>query len=261
MSFRSMRPLAIVGALLLACTGCAAAEDPVVLIDSAPTTLTPPPSSPATTLNPSVDSSEAKPKPDTNTDTDPDPAKRPTVSATNQPDLKPSEIGPSGSASSTGPLDASIDGLGEARFGDDAQDTIGYFAEQFGPPTADSGWGPNQAPCENMGSRVRILSWNDEAFVFLATGPTETVQRGADHFSAFSVSRGFVGAERITISGVTVLDRSVTELQGELPGVAAFDSEIEGPVWALISDGIGSVSGSTSDGVTTSVRAGLFCID
>ena len=261
MSLRSMRPLAIVGALFLACTGCASTEDPVVLIDSAPATIAPAPNSPVTAPNPSVDSSEATPKPDTKPDTDPDPAKKPTVSATNQPDLKPSEIGPPGSANSTGPLDASIDGLGEARFGDDAQDTIGYFAEQFGPPTADSGWGPNQAPCENMGSRVRILSWNDEAFVFLATGPTETVQRGADHFSAFSVSRGFVGGRRITVNGVTILDRSVAELQAELPGVAAFDSEIEGPVWALTSDGIGGVSGSTSEGLTTSVRAGLFCID
>jgi hypothetical protein len=60
---------------------------------------------------------------------------------------------------------------------------------------------------------------------------------------------------------VTVLDRPVSDLQSELPGVTAFDSEIEGPVWALTADGVGGVSGGTADGVTTSLRAGLFCID
>ncbi len=196
---------------------------------------------------------------------------------------KPSEIATSGDASATGSLEASIDGLGEARFGDDAQDTIGYFADQFGPPTGDTGWGPNQSPCEGMGTRQRTLTWNDQAIIVLATGrgravtggigvepeveqpvgqgPTETIQRAADHFSAFLVFREFSAADRITVNGSTVLGRTVADLQSEIPGVTTFESEIEGPLWTIGSEGIGGVSGSVSDGVTTSVRAGLFCID
>jgi hypothetical protein len=237
-----------IGASLMASvliSGCASSEEPVVLVDSAPLTALV-----------SVAPGTPSPKPaDTPADTPSDAITEPAGTT------QPSEIAPSGEPSATGSLEASVDGLGEARFGDNAQDTIGYFAEQFGPPSGDTGWSPNQSPCEGMGTRQRTLTWNDQAIVVLATGPTETIQRAADHFSAFWVFREFSAAERITVNGSTVLGRTVSDLQSEIPGVTTFDSEIEGPLWTIGSEGIGGVSGGVSDGVTTSVRAGLFCID
>ncbi len=240
-------------------SGCASTEEPVVLVDSAPPTaaVSVAPAS-AVTPKPAVTPADAPAESAPASPSSKVPSKNVSDSAGT---TKPSEIAPPGEASATGSLEASIDGLGEARFGDNAQDTIGYFAEQFGPPSGDTGWGPNQSPCEGMGTRQRTLTWNDHAMIVLATGPTETIQRGADHFSAFLVFREFSAATRITVSGSTMLGRTVSDLQSEIPGVATFESEIEGPLWTVGSEGVGGVSGSVSDGVVTSVRAGLFCID
>lgn len=240
---------ALICCMLLA--SCASTEQPVVLID---------PVAP-TSAESAVPPTAAAPK---SAITGADTTFADASTTTNQGSGttgRPSEISPPGDPAVTGSLDASSDGLGEARFGDDAQDTIGYFAQQFGPPTGDSGWAPNQSPCEGLGTRQRRLSWNDLAIVVLTTGPTDTIQRAADHFSAFMVFREFPGADRITVDGSTVLGRSVSDLRAEIPGVTSFESEIEGPLWAVGSDGLGGVSGSVLDGVTTSVRAGLFCID
>lgn len=246
-----------IGAILSASMflgGCASSEQPVVLVDSVSPTAVVPVSPVAV-----PDSKQT----DTPTDTTADPAAVVPATTTEGSGTtsRPGEIAPPGDPAATGSLDASSDGLGEARFGDDAQDAIGYFAQQFGPPTSDSGWAPNQSPCDGLGTRQRTLSWNDLAVVVLTTGPTETIQRAADHFSAFMVFREFPGADRITVEGSTVLGRSVSDLRAEIPGVTSFESEIEGSLWAVGSDGLGGVSGSVLDGVTTSVRAGLFCID
>jgi hypothetical protein len=263
---RPARHVAVVVAVAAFALGaCASAEEPVVLIDSIPASIaldSSVPAVPAATDAPAVTDGSGEPStPETApaSGADSTAAAAASTVAAGQTD-GPSEVSPPASGA-TGPLDASIDGLGEARFGDDAQDVIGYFAEQFGPPTDDTGWRANESPCDQMGTRQRRLSWNDAALIILSTGPTEMVQRGTDHFSAFVIYSSFPGADRITVNGVTVLGRSVADLQAEIPGVTSFDSEIEGPMWAVGSDAIGGVAGSASEGVTGSVRAGLFCID
>jgi hypothetical protein len=163
-------------------------------------------------------------------------------------------------------------GIADVRIGDDVDPTIKRLTELLGPPTSDSGWGPQQSPCENMGTRERSVSWNTFT-VFFATGPTENVKNAGDHMSAYLLFEGdgedgaSADPKRFVLSDQKpVLGRTLADLKVLSPKAQRFDSEIEGPVW-LLGDGPNDLSGGLStdaaDGVerTTTARAGLFCID
>jgi hypothetical protein len=208
---------------------------------------------PVTAKNPSPDvttpaTAPASPSP-TRSNTQP----QPTASATTAPTATRPSI--------TDPVPASAQGLGDIRLGDDAQDALAQLVELFGPPVEDSGWGPNQSPCENVGSRSRAVQW-DGATALFATGPTETVADARDHFSAFLVYRESPIALRVTVEGVQILGRSVTDLQGDIVGISQFVSEIEGPLWVAGTDAQTPLNGNVDEnGQISSVRAGLLCID
>ena len=159
-------------------------------------------------------------------------------------------------------IEASAGGLGAARFGDDAQETVAYFTEQFGAPGTDTGWGPNPSPCEGMGSRQRVLTWDSGAIIVLATGPTLKVDNGTDHFAAYFVNEPFSKTEAVTINGTPVLGQPIESIQSQIAGISTSTSEIEGPVFVVNDGGNTDLSGTVGDeGIIQSVRAGLICID
>jgi hypothetical protein len=159
-------------------------------------------------------------------------------------------------------IEASASGLGSAGFGDDAQETLAYFTEQFGAPGTDTGWGPNQSPCEDMGSRQRVVTWDSGVTIVLTTGPTLKVDNPSDHFSAYFVNEPFSKSQVVTINGVSVLGQSIESIQSQIAGISTLNSEIEGPVFVVNSDGNTDLSGTVGeDGIVQSVRAGLICID
>jgi hypothetical protein len=159
------------------------------------------------------------------------------------------------------PVVVSAEGIGDVRLGDDAQDALAQLFELLGDPAQDSGWGPNQSPCETLGTRSRAVEWAGATALF-ATGPTETVPDARDHLSAFLIYQDSPLASRLTIDGVAVMGRSVAALQGDIVGLSAFNSEIEGPLWVINSAGAVGLTGNLDvDGNISSVRAGLLCID
>ncbi len=159
-------------------------------------------------------------------------------------------------------IEATAGGLGTARFGDDAQETIAYFTEQFGAPGTDTGWGPDPSPCEGMGSRQRVLTWDSGATIVLATGPTLKIDNGTDHFSAYFVNEPFSKTQAVTINGTPALGQPIESIQAQIAGISTLKSEIEGPVFVVNDGGNTDLSGTVGDdGTIQSVRSGLICID
>lgn len=170
------------------------------------------------------------------------------------------------------PIPLTANSVGDVKLGDEAEVALARLVELFGPPASDSGWGEQQSPCDNMGSRSRFVSWNTFS-AFLATGPTEYIDRPGDHLSAYYVfDTGFADGPgpdpaRFTLSdGAAALGRTISDLQAWNPSVQRFLSEIEGPIWTT-GGGPNQLSGalaSDSDGEperSGTVRGGLFCID
>ena len=156
--------------------------------------------------------------------------------------------------------------------GADAESALAGLTALFGPPVFDTGWGPQESPCDNMGSRSRSVSWNTFQ-AFFATGPTEYVTKPGDHLSAYQLFDASLDAgngpaqDRFRLSdGSPALRRTLAELQAWDPTVQRFNSEIEGPIWTT-GPGADQLSGSLSadkEGEperSSTVRAGLFCID
>jgi hypothetical protein len=162
-------------------------------------------------------------------------------------------------------------GVSDLSFGDDADTVVAQLTELLGPPIDDSGWQEQQAPCDNMGSRSRSVTW--ETFnAFFATGPTEMITEVTDHFSAYLVvisevaGEGLDTARFVLDDGAPALGRTIEELQTWKATATRFESEIEGPVWVTAENEPNQISGSLitgEDGAerTASARAGLFCID
>ncbi len=162
--------------------------------------------------------------------------------------------------------------IGDIALGADAESALSALIALFGPPASDTGWGPQQSPCDNMGSRSRSVSWNTFLAVF-ATGPTEYVSEPGDHLSAYLLLDASFddgpgpSQDRFRLTdGTPAVRRSLEELQAWNPSVQRFNSEIEGPIWTT-GPGAGQLAGALSaesDGDperSSTIRAGLFCID
>ncbi len=168
-----------------------------------------------------------------------------------------------------GPLVVTANGIGPFTFGMKADGVIKAMTEIFGKPTEDTGWGEQQAPCEEMGSRSRYVSWGRVALVF-ADGPTAYVKAAGEHLSSYVVFDDpdpIAAAERFVLDdGQPVLGRSANEMTTWNARVKFLNSEIEGPIWSLgqgrdqLSGSMATPEGATADR-TVSVRAGLVCID
>ena len=172
----------------------------------------------------------------------------------------------------TTPIVLTATAVGEVHLGDDAETALAGLVSLLGPPASDSGWLPGDTLCSDMGSRKRDVSWNTfEAF--FATGPTELVKKPGDHLSAYYLLDASFedgpgpSADRFTLSdGRPALRRTIAELQAWNPSVERFNSEIEGPIWTTggSSEQLSGAISTDSDAEperSTTVRAGLFCID
>jgi hypothetical protein len=158
------------------------------------------------------------------------------------------------------PVDVSASSFAGVSFGTPADEALTQLTQLFGSPTTDTGWKADQSPCEGDGSRQRAVEWPGIMAIF-ATGPTGLVIDPVDHFVAFIVTESEV-AQRVRIDDVEVFGKTVSQLQEQLAGVTSFESEIEGPVWVIRSNGPGTLSGSLGeDGSVQSARGGLLCID
>ncbi len=196
-------------------------------------------------------------------ETAPPPGSTPTTSAADTAVATPSP---------TSPVVLTATAVGNIALGAEPESALSGLIVLFGPPASDTGWGPQQSPCDNMGSRSRSVSWNT-FLAFFATGPTEDVTEPGDHLSAYllldaSFDDGPGPAQdRFRLSdGSPALRRTLEELQSWNPSVERFNSEIEGPIWTTGS-GADQLSGSLSadeEGEperSSTIRAGLFCID
>lgn len=188
------------------------------------------------------------------------------TTATSEADSTPTAPLPSSPVVLTGTA------VGDVALGADAESALSGLTALFGPPASDTGWGPQESPCDNMGSRSRSVSWNTFQ-AFFATGPTEYVTGPGDHLSAYLLLDAAFddgpgpAQDRFRLSdGTPAVGRTLAELQAWDPSVQRFNSEIEGPIWTT---GVGSqeLSGSLSSATegdperSSTIRAGLFCID
>ena len=174
--------------------------------------------------------------------------------------------------SMSSPVVLTATAVGNVALGADAGSALSGFTAMFGPPATDTGWGPQESPCDNMGSRSRYVSWNTFQ-AFFSTGPTEYTTGPGDHLSAYQLLDAAFDdgpgppQDRFRLSdGTPAVGRTLAELQAWDPSVQRFNSEIEGPTWTT---GVGAeeLSGSLSSATegdperSSTIRAGLFCID
>jgi len=75
------------------------------------------------------------------------------------------------------------DGIGDATFGNDADDVTSYISGILGGPTADSGWF-NAASQTCPGTEARFVFWNDLLLVF---GDESNISTGRRHFYYWSL--------------------------------------------------------------------------
>jgi hypothetical protein len=160
----------------------------------------------------------------------------------------------------TDPIGLSGNDIAGITFGAEAEAALEQLTAVLGKPVTDSGWGPNDTPCEGMGSQLRSVEF-DGLYTLFAEGPTVYVDQPLKHFSAFVVSEGSAAGRFVFADGQLVLGRSFDSLEANLPGVSKFESEIQGPTW-VVGSGDSSLSGSlSSDNNVVSAQAGLLCID
>jgi hypothetical protein len=152
-----------------------------------------------------------------------------------------------------------FDGLGDARFGADAQDVIDYVVAILGAPTKDSDWVEAiQFTCP--GSRVRFIDWGDLTLTF---GDESSVTTGRDHFVSWEYGRpeGAIlsPAGVMTPEGIGV-GSTVAELQAAYPAaiVSAGDEVVASS--AQLSEGLFAfVTSADSAGVITDLIGGQPC--
>jgi hypothetical protein len=160
----------------------------------------------------------------------------------------------------TDPIGLTGDGVAGVEFGTEVESALEQLTAAFGKPVSDSGWGPNDTPCEGMGSQLRSVEF-DGLFTLFAEGPTVYVDQPIKHFSAFVVNEGSAAGRFVFADGQLLMGRSFESLESNLPGVSRFESEIRGPTW-VVGSGDSSLSGSlSSDNNVVSAQAGLLCID
>ncbi len=243
--------VAVTVALALAMVACSSAADTT----AAPET----PAAPAETTIAPVDATPAETAPPPTSTTTGNPAGAPAVTT-------------AAAQASTSPVVLTATAVGDIALGADAESALAGLTALFGPPVFDTGWGPQESPCDNMGSRSRSASWNTFQ-AFFATGPTEYMTKPGDHLSAYQLLDAGLDAEngpaqdRFRLSdGSPALHRTLEELQAWNPSLQRFNSEIEGPIWTT-GQGADQLSGSLSvdkEGEperSSTIRAGLFCID
>lgn len=158
-------------------------------------------------------------------------------------------------------LELSATGLGNDRFGDDADVVVADVTAIVGTPDSDSGWvDPILIGAACPGSEVRFVTWGDLQLFF---SDESTAASGVRHFAAFhygptlgQVARpyGLTTAEGIGL-GSTVQSLRATYAQG----VMAPGDEVLGPRF-VITDGLTAfVTETVAAGVVQSFSGGFGC--
>ncbi len=159
-------------------------------------------------------------------------------------------------------LDLSSGGLGDALFGADADETIGYVTAILGAPTNDSGWqDPIAIGAACPGTSVRFVDWHDLALFFSDESPAAS---GFRHFAAYTYGPAIDGST-IDPFGLTTdaglgIGGSVEFLRATYPAAKVNPGdEISGPSF-YIEDGLsGFLTGASNADTIISFVGGFGC--
>jgi hypothetical protein len=227
----------------VACSGDDDAAAPVVS-SAAPVTTSAPTTTPSTTAAPTT-------------------AAPTTAAPSTSETVAPASSMP-GSTSTSEPLGAALtlreDGLGDARFGADADGVIDYITSVLGVPTDDSGW---DDPFAHFGicpgTEVRGVTWGDLQLLF---SDESVVASGHRHF--FNYVYGPPTAATINPEGLRTTDglgigTTVAELREAHPGVQVYPEEIYGPYFVIDENLSGFLTGVTDSDQVISFIGGIGC--
>ncbi len=151
---------------------------------------------------------------------------------------------PAGPTSTFGPvpvdgLHLAADGLGDALFGDGADEVLAAMQAMLGPPSSDTGWvDPVDLGRVCPGTEVRLVAWGDLSLFF---ADDSLAASGVRHFAAYNYGEAFgptiMPAGLTTFAGVG-MGASLQQLEAAYPaGAYGPGDELSGPVF-LIEDGL-----------------------
>jgi len=152
-----------------------------------------------------------------------------------------------------------FDGVGDVRFGADADSAIFVVASVLGGPTDDSGW-INAVSLTCPGTEVRLVSWGDLTMYF---GDESTVSSGRRHF--FHWSFGPPAGIEIVPKGMKTPEgigfgSSVAEIRAAYPLVTIFGGDELASASALLRDDLFAfLSDTTDEGRVTALLGGQGC--
>lgn len=136
-------------------------------------------------------------------------------------------------------LHLAADGLGDALFGDDADEVLAAMQAMLGPSSSDTGWvDPLDLGRVCSGTEVRLVAWGDLALFFT---DDSLAASGVRHFAAYNYGEAFgsviMPAGLTTFAGVG-MGATLQQLEVAYPaGVYSPGDDLSGPVF-LIDDGL-----------------------
>jgi hypothetical protein len=154
------------------------------------------------------------------------------------------------------------DGLGEARFGTDADAVVEFVNSLLGDPTTDSGWVPAAGQFGSCpGTEVRGVSWRDLTLMF---GDASTVTSGRPHFFAYVYGPAFArtgidppGLQ--TVAGIGI-GSTVAQLRAAYPAADVHEGDrITPPGFSLGDDFSGILTGVTDADTVRAIAGGVGC--
>jgi hypothetical protein len=177
---------------------------------------------------------------------------------------QPATPGSNASADARNPSDLIVlgsEGLGIAKFGEDATTAIQKLTGLLGLPTNDTGWNPEQVGC-GIGTNIREVSWGP-LLVQFSSGNSPIVTAEREHMLMFAYANDTGNTPLLHTDKGIILGDTVAALKKAYPQVNVVDTELEGPVFT-VSDNATSLSGGltslTDDGVVITLRAGTVCV-
>lgn len=154
-------------------------------------------------------------------------------------------------------------GLGDIRFGTDADDAIAQLSLILGDPSEDSGWTPAFETCP--GPDARIVRWTSLQ-AFFTNGATDWAPQGTPHFFHYGNSITAGGGEVIdlrTSAGIAVGDPIANLKAAYGDRVTVSEDPLFGPLWEVQVDGAGALWGTagtaTDQGLIDSINGGPGC--
>lgn len=151
------------------------------------------------------------------------------------------------------------DGIGDAPFGAEPDEVVGYVSALVGDPAEDSGW-VDAISRTCPGTEVRHVRWGDLTLVF---GDDSAVATGRRHFFAWSFGpaadieaspRGVATSEGISIAS------SVADIGRAYPATRLFEGdELSTASASIEADLLAFLTTTRDDGVITAMLGGQGC--